>query len=85
MEGTIGLSFCTHTLLIDELNKISHKICESTQFKVVKVHTDVEQHVESYLLMFVTIRNQQIWVIPEIHHIGGEGNSFHLGTSFLTY
>ena len=42
------------------------------------MHTDVEQQVGSYLLMcVVTIRNRQSWVIPEIHQIRGEGNSFH--------
>ena len=51
-KGTAGLSFCTRcALLIDEVDKLNHKISEKTQFKVVKAHTDAEQQVENYLLM----------------------------------
>ena len=62
MEGIAGLSFCACCALsIDEGNKLTHKI----------------KQVEVYLLCVATIRNGQGWVIPEIHQIGGEGNSFH--------
>ena len=47
----VGLSFCTCcALLIDEVEEFSHKVSGNRQFKVIKVHADVEEQVGSYLL-----------------------------------
>ena len=83
--------YCGHGLLLKEqqvwvsalvvycLMTLMNSYCKWKQiwFKVVKMHTHVEHQVASYLLMCSYNWNPQSWVIPEIHQIGGEGNSFH--------
>ena len=52
MTGIAGLSFCAHcAILIDEADEFSHKKSENRQLKLVKAHADVEQQVETKLLM----------------------------------
>ena len=77
-----SLNFCARRVLsIHEVNQLSHTVSENRQFKVVEVHTDVEQQVSTYLHV------QRCWLlfcadkaglgIPESHHSGSEGSSFH--------
>ena len=71
-----GLSFCTcSVLLIDEVDKFSHKVNENRQFYVVKTHTDVEQQVESYLLL-CRYNYAAINVMPQYPPYGGRQGEY---------